>query len=198
MASRMLSSLVPSPDLSSRKPQRQPTRSASGPDLPPPVPALTRTAVSLEYASLRHTGHCPLGMYVTPSPDNLMVWDAVFFVHQGSPAALVPSVAIAHSVQDTTPTPYSSSGSPFPKTTRSDRLSSSSSPTPSIHSSPNKTAPSILPRVFVRGGTSPVFARLALPRRSTPAQTKRAPRLRRLALGQGRLQEARPRRAKRG
>jgi len=45
--------------------------------------ALARTAVALEYASLRHAGHCPLGMYVMPSPDNLLVWDAVFFVHQG-------------------------------------------------------------------------------------------------------------------
>ncbi|KAL4242032.1 UBC core domain-containing protein [Abortiporus biennis] len=45
--------------------------------------ALTRTAVSLEYASLRHNGHCPLGMYVIPTKDNLLVWDGVFFVHQG-------------------------------------------------------------------------------------------------------------------
>jgi len=44
---------------------------------------LARTAVSLEYASLRHTGHCPLGIYVVPSASNLLVWDAVFFVHQG-------------------------------------------------------------------------------------------------------------------
>ncbi|KAI0682565.1 ubiquitin-conjugating enzyme/RWD-like protein [Cytidiella melzeri] len=29
-----------------------------------------------------HTGHCPLWMYVTPTPNNLLVWDAVFFVHQ--------------------------------------------------------------------------------------------------------------------
>lgn len=51
--------------------------------LDPASTALTRTAVSLEYASLRYNGHCPLGMYITPSPDNLLVWDAVFFVHQG-------------------------------------------------------------------------------------------------------------------
>ncbi|KAF9534348.1 UBC-like protein [Crepidotus variabilis] len=44
---------------------------------------LARTAVSLEYASLIHTGHCPLGIYVIPSSNNLLVWDAVFFVHQG-------------------------------------------------------------------------------------------------------------------
>lgn len=45
--------------------------------------ALTRTAVSLEYASLRYPKHCPTGMYVTPSPEKLLIWDAVFFVHQG-------------------------------------------------------------------------------------------------------------------
>jgi hypothetical protein len=44
---------------------------------------LSRTSASLEYASLRHTGHCPLGMYIIPSATNLLVWDAVFFVHQG-------------------------------------------------------------------------------------------------------------------
>ncbi|KAF8974756.1 ubiquitin-conjugating enzyme/RWD-like protein [Flammula alnicola] len=44
---------------------------------------LARTAVSLEYASLVNTGHCPLGIYVVPSSTNLFVWDAVFFVHQG-------------------------------------------------------------------------------------------------------------------
>lgn len=42
-----------------------------------------QTALSLEYASLRHQNHCPLGMYVVPSPDSLFVWDAVLFVHQG-------------------------------------------------------------------------------------------------------------------
>lgn len=44
---------------------------------------VTRTAVSLEYASLRHSSHSPLGMYVVPSTGNLLVWDGVFFVHQG-------------------------------------------------------------------------------------------------------------------
>ncbi|TFK43552.1 ubiquitin-conjugating enzyme/RWD-like protein [Crucibulum laeve] len=42
-----------------------------------------RTAVALEYASLRHVNHCPTGMYVVPSTENLLIWDAVFFVHQG-------------------------------------------------------------------------------------------------------------------
>ncbi|RDB22707.1 Protein crossbronx-like [Hypsizygus marmoreus] len=48
------------------------------------ISPVTRTAVSLEYASLRHTLHCPLGMYVVPSVENLLVWDAVFFIHQGA------------------------------------------------------------------------------------------------------------------
>jgi hypothetical protein len=47
------------------------------------ISPITRTAVSLEYASLRHSGHCPLGIYVVPSAENLLVWDGVFFVHQG-------------------------------------------------------------------------------------------------------------------
>ncbi|KAF8913877.1 ubiquitin-conjugating enzyme/RWD-like protein [Gymnopilus junonius] len=44
---------------------------------------LARTAVSLEYASLRNSGHCPLGIYIVPTSTNILVWDAVFFVHQG-------------------------------------------------------------------------------------------------------------------
>lgn len=47
------------------------------------VSPVTRTAVSLEYASLRHSLHCPLGIYVVPSAESLLVWHAVFFVHQG-------------------------------------------------------------------------------------------------------------------
>jgi hypothetical protein len=50
---------------------------------PPDVSPVTRTAISLEYASLRHSQHCPLGIYVVPSAETLLVWDAVFFVHQG-------------------------------------------------------------------------------------------------------------------
>ena len=56
--------------------------------MPDNVRLTTRTAVSLEYASLRHAQHCPLGMYVVPSAENLLVWDAVLFIHQG--ALLVP------------------------------------------------------------------------------------------------------------
>ncbi|KAL0949951.1 hypothetical protein HGRIS_009974 [Hohenbuehelia grisea] len=45
--------------------------------------ALARAAVAFEYASLKQRGHCPLGMYIIPSPESLLVWDAAFFVHQG-------------------------------------------------------------------------------------------------------------------
>ncbi|KAF9821228.1 hypothetical protein IEO21_00836 [Rhodonia placenta] len=84
-----IGSLVASPtiDLSAsaksrpRTSSRVPSSNAVIPDQA--SPALTRTAVSLEYAALRYSGHCPLGMYVTPSTGDLLVWDAVFFVHQG-------------------------------------------------------------------------------------------------------------------
>ncbi|KAJ3742664.1 UBC-like protein [Lentinula detonsa] len=42
-----------------------------------------RAAISLEYASLRNRSHCPLGLYVVPTAENLLVWDAVLFIHQG-------------------------------------------------------------------------------------------------------------------
>ena len=44
---------------------------------------VARTAVSLEYASLRHNNHCPLGMYVVPSAEDILVWDSVVFIHRG-------------------------------------------------------------------------------------------------------------------
>jgi len=50
---------------------------------PNTISPITHTAISLEYASLRHKEHCPLGMYIVPSAESLMVWDAVLFVHQG-------------------------------------------------------------------------------------------------------------------
>jgi hypothetical protein len=59
------------------------TQPSGAPPEPANVSPVTRTAVSLEYASLRHSQHCPLGMYVVPSPENLLMWDAIFFVHQG-------------------------------------------------------------------------------------------------------------------
>lgn len=65
-----------------KKPQQKPSESQSQPDaVPSPV---VNTAIALEYASLRYQGHCPLGMYVTPSDDSLLIWDLVLFVHQGA------------------------------------------------------------------------------------------------------------------
>lgn len=43
----------------------------------------TRVALSFEYASLRYNKHCPSGMYITPTPDSVLVWDGVLFVHKG-------------------------------------------------------------------------------------------------------------------
>ncbi|KAL1658586.1 UBC-like protein [Schizophyllum commune] len=77
----------PSLDLSglkrsmSRSKGHKPTDSASK-EVDTVSPA-TKTAVALEYASLRHASHCPLGVYVVPSIESLLVWDAVLFVHQG-------------------------------------------------------------------------------------------------------------------
>ncbi|KAJ6599087.1 UBC-like protein [Mycena vulgaris] len=45
------------------------------PVAPDAINPVTRTA---EFRT-----NCPAGMYVVPSPETLMVWDAVFFVHQG-------------------------------------------------------------------------------------------------------------------
>lgn len=42
------------------------------------------TAVSLEYASIRHQNHTPLGMYVLPTAENILEWDCVLFIHQGT------------------------------------------------------------------------------------------------------------------
>ncbi|GJE84164.1 UBC-like protein [Phanerochaete sordida] len=87
MKSEMMSGFVAANlDPPSRPRSRAPTRTSSsaavaqqqhGPGV------LTRTTLALEYAALRHAGHCPLGMYVTPRAEDLAVWDAVFFVHQG-------------------------------------------------------------------------------------------------------------------
>ncbi|KAG8773304.1 hypothetical protein FRC15_002098 [Serendipita sp. 397] len=43
----------------------------------------TLSAISFEYASVKHASHCPLGIYVQPSAGSLLVWDGVFFVHKG-------------------------------------------------------------------------------------------------------------------
>ncbi|KAJ7498947.1 UBC-like protein [Mycena latifolia] len=80
----MLVNLVPAAmdfsTISRAKPRAEKKPPPVAPDAIDPV---TRTTISLEYASLAARDHCPLGMYVVPSPETLMVWDAVFFVHQG-------------------------------------------------------------------------------------------------------------------
>ncbi|KAJ7904476.1 UBC-like protein [Mycena olivaceomarginata] len=76
----MLVNLVPSAmDFTTRtKPRVEPKKTA--PIAPDAIDPVTRTTISLEYASLRHRDHW---MYVVPSPESLLVWDCVFFVHQG-------------------------------------------------------------------------------------------------------------------
>jgi len=85
----MVSGLVPSATIdlgATRTKNRTTTRSTSSSAAQPIdtiVSPVARTAVSLEYASLCYNMHCPLGMYIVPSNENLLIWDAVFFVHQG-------------------------------------------------------------------------------------------------------------------
>ncbi|KAJ7047410.1 UBC-like protein [Mycena alexandri] len=72
----MLVSLVPpSMDFGAARPKPPPKKA-----VPDSIDPVTRTTISLEYASLQHRDHCPLGMLLRST---LMVWDAVFFVHQG-------------------------------------------------------------------------------------------------------------------
>ncbi|EKM80305.1 hypothetical protein AGABI1DRAFT_73378 [Agaricus bisporus var. burnettii JB137-S8] len=59
------------------------TSTNSKSDVPSAPSIVAQTALSLEYASLRHQNHCPLGIYIVPSPDSLFVWDAVLYTHQG-------------------------------------------------------------------------------------------------------------------
>ncbi|KAJ6515932.1 ubiquitin-conjugating enzyme/RWD-like protein [Mycena sanguinolenta] len=79
----MLVNLVPSAMDFATRPKRVEPQKKSVPIVPDAIDPVTRTTISLEYASLQHRDHCPLGMYVVPSPESLLVWDAVFFVHQG-------------------------------------------------------------------------------------------------------------------
>jgi len=79
-ASSVVLILIRLMDLSYSSKQRRCSTSAT---VLPDTNPVTHTAVSLEYASLRHKEHCPLGMYIIPSTETLMIWDAVLFVHQG-------------------------------------------------------------------------------------------------------------------
>ncbi|KAG9317310.1 hypothetical protein JVU11DRAFT_1508 [Chiua virens] len=88
----MLSGLVSSPTLdlggrsrnaSGSKPAPAVTVDATAPASEASINPVIRTAISIEYASLRHDGHCPTGVYITPSAESMVVWDAVLFVHKG-------------------------------------------------------------------------------------------------------------------
>ncbi|KAJ6613480.1 ubiquitin-conjugating enzyme/RWD-like protein [Mycena sp. CBHHK59/15] len=75
----MLGSFVPSSiDFSTASRSKPRVEKKFTPTAPNAIDPVTRTAISLEYASLRYREHCTLGMYVVPSPETLMVWDAVF------------------------------------------------------------------------------------------------------------------------
>lgn len=90
----MLGALVPPPMMDHRSKTRPISRVianvATEQDGDITTNPVARTTVSLEYASLRHNEHCPLGMYIVPSIENLLVWDAVFFVHQGECKTSLP------------------------------------------------------------------------------------------------------------
>ncbi|THH32756.1 hypothetical protein EUX98_g1468 [Antrodiella citrinella] len=68
--------------------------------------AIARTTISTEYAALRHPDHCPSGFYVTPSPESLLIWDVVFFVHQGyySDSILKFRLSFPHNYPERPPT----------------------------------------------------------------------------------------------
>lgn len=82
----MLSGLVTSPtfDLGgrSRNASSKPLQATVDPT-DAPIGPVTRAAISIEYASLRHDKHCPTGMYVIPSAESILIWDATLFVHKG-------------------------------------------------------------------------------------------------------------------
>lgn len=97
----MLGSLVPSSTIDlAHRPQRTsslPQTSSTPQDAT--VPPVTRTAVALEYASLRYQEHCPLGMYVVPTAESIMIWEAVLFVHQGMAVSILralPAIMCLH------------------------------------------------------------------------------------------------------
>ena len=55
---------------------------------------LATSEVAMEYAALKHDDHCPKGMYIIPSADSILSWDAVLFVHKGGP--IDSSLEISH------------------------------------------------------------------------------------------------------
>nr|GAT59410.1 UBC-like protein [Mycena chlorophos] len=82
MAMPMLANFVPPLDFASpAKSKHVLKKSTTTTDLA--IDPVARTTISLEFASLGHRDHCPLGIYILPSPDTITVWDGTFFVHQG-------------------------------------------------------------------------------------------------------------------
>ncbi|KAK4702888.1 hypothetical protein P7C70_g3332, partial [Phenoliferia sp. Uapishka_3] len=62
-----------------------------------------RQEVMLEMSALGNPSHCPLGMYVIPSPDDVFKWSGILFVHKGYYASGAFSFTV------TIPTSYPSS-----------------------------------------------------------------------------------------
>ncbi|KAG8218486.1 hypothetical protein J3R82DRAFT_4119 [Butyriboletus roseoflavus] len=86
----MLSGLVASPTLDLGGRSRNASSKLASTLVDPTAPTseaaispVTRAAISIEYASLLHDKHCPTGIYVTPSTESMLIWDAVLFVHKG-------------------------------------------------------------------------------------------------------------------
>ncbi|KAF8845755.1 UBC-like protein [Paxillus ammoniavirescens] len=78
----------PTLDLGIGRPKNASAKTISAVDSPASISEasinpVTRAAISFEYASLRHNKHCPTGMYITPSAESILVWEAVLFVHKG-------------------------------------------------------------------------------------------------------------------
>ncbi|KZT38323.1 UBC-like protein [Sistotremastrum suecicum HHB10207 ss-3] len=48
-----------------------------------PASGLVSETLAMEYASLRHPHHLPLGIYVLPDEASLLIWQGVWFLHQG-------------------------------------------------------------------------------------------------------------------
>ncbi|KAG2013688.1 hypothetical protein CC2G_010568 [Coprinopsis cinerea AmutBmut pab1-1] len=67
---------------------------------------IARTTITMEYSSLMGAGHCPQGMYILPSKEDLFVWDGVFFAHEGfySDAILKFRVTFPENYPDRPPT----------------------------------------------------------------------------------------------
>jgi hypothetical protein len=104
-------SLVPSPtiDLGFAKGKNVSTKIAQAADSAHPegsiISPATRATLNFQYASLRNINHCPTGMYITPSAESILVWDAVLFVHKGQHSQILTGAPFRfHTIhcQDTT------------------------------------------------------------------------------------------------